>query len=186
MNEYEIVRQNKWVGFAHIYLIRCSNESQSNEIIDVKVYKKLIDLDTKLGTTVFEQLFICLLNTTRSDIIKVQFHELFTCILFKSFQIIDFKQVNEYERLRKEGWFGFAHVYLRHCNKDSNNGDNIDVEVYASLVELDTKLGVRSSEQLFWCILLTARWDIIKVRFYTRNKGMDIILDYRLRISPRI
>ena len=81
----------------------------------------------------------------------------------KLFQTIDFEHVNEYESLRKKGWSGFANVYLVRCDKESKIGDKIDVEVYARLVELDTKLGTRSSEQLLYCLLLTSRWDIIKV-----------------------
>ena len=103
----------------------------------------------------------------------------------KWFKTIDFEQVNEYESLRKVNFVGFADVYLERCNQESKTGDKIDVEVYTRLVELDTRLGTSSSEQLYWCLLRTTRWDIIKVRFYTRDKGMNIILDYRLRKSPR-
>ena len=55
---------------------RCNKESESNEIIDIKVYKKLVELDTKLGTTASEQLFKCLYRTTRLDIIEVRIHYL--------------------------------------------------------------------------------------------------------------
>ena len=96
------------------------------------------------------------------------------------------EHVNEYERLRKGNFVGFAHVYLERCNKESKTGDKIDVEVYARLFELDTKLGTRSSEQLFWCLLLTTRWDIIKVEIKTRNEVVNLILDDRLQKSPRI
>ena len=53
-----------------------NKEVHSNKIIDIKVYKKLIELDTKLGTTVSEQLYGCLNRTTRLDIIKVRIHYL--------------------------------------------------------------------------------------------------------------
>ena len=79
-------------------------------------------------------------------------------------QIIDFDQVNEYEELSKNNWVGFANVYLERCKKESKTGDEIDFEMYAKLVELDAKLGVTSSEQLFLCLRYTTRWDIIKVR----------------------
>ena len=68
------MRKEDWVGFADVYLDRCDAESDSNEIIDIHVYKKLVDLDTKLGTTVSDQLYRCLCHTTRSDIIKVKIH----------------------------------------------------------------------------------------------------------------
>ena len=74
VNEYESLRKNNWVGFAEVYLDRCNKESESNEIIDIKVYKKLVELDTKLGTTASEQLFKCLYRTTRLDIIEVKIH----------------------------------------------------------------------------------------------------------------
>ena len=51
-----------------------NKEVHSNKIIDIKVYKKLVELDTKLGTTVSEQLYGCLYRTTRLDIIKVKIH----------------------------------------------------------------------------------------------------------------
>ena len=76
MNEYKSLRENNWVGFAHVYLYCCNKQSESNEIIDPKAYKKLVALDTKLGTTVSDQLYRCLWNTTRSDIIKVGIHYL--------------------------------------------------------------------------------------------------------------
>ena len=74
------------------------------------------------------------------------------------------RQVKEYEWLKKDGWVGFAHVYLYRCDEESKTGDKIDVDVYAQLVELDTKLGTRSSEQLFSCLSFTTRWNIIKVK----------------------
>ena len=92
-------------------------------------------------------------------------------------------QVKESEWLKNDGWVGFAHVYLNQCNRESKTGDKIDIEVYARLVELDARLGTGSSEQLFYCLLLTSRWNIIKVKIYTRNKGVKIILDYRLQTN---
>ena len=46
-------------------------ESKPDEKIDIEVYKKLVELDIKLGRTASEQLFKCLLRTSRLDIIKV-------------------------------------------------------------------------------------------------------------------
>ena len=70
------MRKNNFVGFAEVYLKRCNIESDSNEIIDIEVYKKLFALDSKLGTTPIEQLYKCIHQTTRSDIIKVGIHYL--------------------------------------------------------------------------------------------------------------
>ena len=53
-----------------------NKEVNSNKIIDIKVYKKLVELDKKLGTTVSEQLYRCLYRTTRFDIIEVRIHYL--------------------------------------------------------------------------------------------------------------
>ena len=72
MSEYVSLREANYVGFAHVYLQRCEKESKSNDGIDKEVYSKLVELDTRLGTTASEQLFNCLWSTTRSDIIKVE------------------------------------------------------------------------------------------------------------------
>ena len=64
--------KNNFVGFAHRYLVRIiEQESKSEDHIDILVYSKLAQLDSKLGATASEQLARCLLFTTRSDIIKV-------------------------------------------------------------------------------------------------------------------
>ena len=79
--------------------------------------------------------------------------------------------MNEYERLRKTGWVGFAQVYLNQCNKESKSNDGIDKEVYSKLVKLDARLGTTASEQLFNCLLKTTRSDIIKVERFLRIKN---------------
>ena len=73
MNECEEIRKAGWKGFTHLYLQRCKQESKSDNEIDIQVYDKLVQLDSKLGTTASEQLTRCLYITTRSDIIKVNF-----------------------------------------------------------------------------------------------------------------
>ena len=72
MTEYEELRRG-WAGFAEVYLYRCDKESKSENIADVQLYTKLVELDTRLGTTAGRQLFGCLYQTTRWDIIKVLF-----------------------------------------------------------------------------------------------------------------
>ena len=76
--------------------------------------------------------------------------------------MINFDKVTEYEDLRKD-WVGFADLYLWRCNKESIPMDDIDKEVYSMLVELDTRLGTKASEQLHKCLYRTTRSDIIKV-----------------------
>ena len=71
--------------------------------------------------------------------------------------------MNEYERLRKKNFVGFANVYLWRCNKESKSNDKINKEVYTKLVELEKRLGKKASKQLFWCLRYTTRSDIIKV-----------------------
>ena len=63
--------RKSFVGFAHAFLWRCDQESKTYDDIDVQIYKRLVELDTRLGTTNSEQLYRCLRNTTRWDIIKV-------------------------------------------------------------------------------------------------------------------
>ena len=71
MSEYGSLREANFVGFAHVYLKQCTNESKSDDKIDEELYNELVELDTRLGTTASEQLYWCLKKTTRSDIIKV-------------------------------------------------------------------------------------------------------------------
>ena len=71
--------------------------------------------------------------------------------------------MSEYVSLREANFVGFANVYLWRCQKESKSSDGIDKEVYYKLVELDTRLGTTSSEQLFRCLYFTLNLDIIKV-----------------------
>ena len=78
MNEYENLKKSGFVGFAHGYLRQFDNKSKSDtksksdDEIDIQVYSKLVELDSKIGTTASEQLYGCLQCTTRSDIVEVQ------------------------------------------------------------------------------------------------------------------
>ena len=71
MNEYEELRKRGLFGFTELYLDRCNAESMSDDEIDIGVHTKLVELDSKLGTTASEQLHLSLYYTTRSDIIEV-------------------------------------------------------------------------------------------------------------------
>ena len=71
VDEYEYLRRKDFAGFAEFFLQGLSQKSQSDDEIDTEVYTKLIELDTRLGTTAAEQLFACVGNTMRLDIIKV-------------------------------------------------------------------------------------------------------------------
>ena len=72
--------------------------------------------------------------------------------------------------MRKDGWVGFAEVYLHRCNEESKSDDEIDKEVCSMLVELDTRLGTTASEKLHECLYYTLNLDIIKVWFQLRIK----------------
>ena len=61
----------EWIGFAHIYLGRCSTESIPDDEINKHVYTQLVGLDSKLGITLTEQLYYCLNHSLRLDLIKV-------------------------------------------------------------------------------------------------------------------
>ena len=79
--------------------------------------------------------------------------------------MIDLDQVDEYEDLRKRNFAGFAEFFLGRFSflKNSQSNDELDIELYTKLVELDTRLGTTAAEQLFACVGNTMRLDIIKV-----------------------
>jgi len=62
--DYDWLKKVGYVGYARYYLRKCIS-------IDKEVYSKLVELDTRLGTTASEQLFWCVFSTLNLDIIKV-------------------------------------------------------------------------------------------------------------------
>ena len=64
---------------------------------------------------------------------------------------------------------GFAQRYLRECDRQSKSDDQIDIQVYTKLVQLDSRLGTTASEQLAKCLQFTTRSDIIKVLIFALN-----------------
>ena len=70
-NKFEMLRENGFAGYAEYYLQGCWDESELKNKADVTVYKQLLEIDSKLGTTQTEQLFKCVFNSVRMDIIKV-------------------------------------------------------------------------------------------------------------------
>ena len=52
--------------------------------------------------------------------------------------------MNESEILLEEDYVGFAEVYLKKCNEESESNNEIDKELYAELVKLDTRLGLQT------------------------------------------
>ena len=70
--------------------------------------------------------------------------------------------------MKKTDFVGFASKYLWRCDKESKSDDEIDIQVYTTLVELDSKLGTTATEQLFQCVFDTQRLDLIKVSIQIR------------------
>ena len=68
---YDWLTNIGYAGYAHIYLQNCWNKSEMKNEADVTIYRELVDIDSKLGTNAFLQLFSCLAYTTRWDLIKV-------------------------------------------------------------------------------------------------------------------
>ena len=65
------VRELDYVGYANCYLRVCWDESELKNKADVTIYKQLLEIDSKLGTTQSEQLRWCLSYSPRKDLIKV-------------------------------------------------------------------------------------------------------------------
>ena len=55
-------------------------------------------------------------------------------------------------------FIGFASKYL----EESKSDREIDREIYSKLVQLDSRLGTKASDQLYKCLSHTTRSDIIK------------------------
>ena len=64
-----MLQKNGWVGFAQRYLNYCE-ETNSDHKIDIQIYTKLFQRDSKFGITASKQLSWCV-EWPRSDIIKV-------------------------------------------------------------------------------------------------------------------
>ena len=58
-------------GYADYYLVRCWNDSKKISEANTSVYRQLVQIDSKLGTSISMQLSCCLSWTTRWDIIEV-------------------------------------------------------------------------------------------------------------------
>ena len=72
VNENDSVKKAKYDGFGHFYYQRYKKSKPEDEI-DKEVYTKLVNLDTRLGTSPSKQLFMCIFFTLDPDIIKVCF-----------------------------------------------------------------------------------------------------------------
>ena len=70
-DEYDELKELGYVGYANYYIRNCWEDSELKNRADVVVYKQLLEIDSKLGTTQSEQLFECVKNSVRMDLIKV-------------------------------------------------------------------------------------------------------------------
>ena len=75
--------------------------------------------------------------------------------------------------MRNIGGVGYAYVYLNQCLHHYSH--KIDIQFYTKLVELDSRIGIRASEQLYWCLNSTTRSDIIEVLIFVLNEYFRII-----------
>ena len=71
LNDYKKIRERKFVGYAHYYLFKCWNKTELRNNADVAIYKQLLEIDSKLGTTQSEQLRGCLCYSPRKNFIEV-------------------------------------------------------------------------------------------------------------------
>ena len=70
-NEFDVLRKCGFVGYGNYYLEKCWDESELKNKADVAIYKQLLEIDSKLGTTQSEQLFWCVFYSLRMDLIQV-------------------------------------------------------------------------------------------------------------------
>ena len=69
----------------------------------------------------------------------------------------------DYETIREYGFAGFAEYYLKECWERSILMNKADVTLYKQLLEIDAKLGVTQTEQLFKGVFRTLRMDLLVV-----------------------
>ena len=71
IEKHDKVREFGFVGYAEYYLNNCWDESELKNKADLEIYKQLLEIDSKLGTTQSEQLRFCLRYSPRNDFIEV-------------------------------------------------------------------------------------------------------------------
>ena len=67
------------------------------------------------------------------------------------------------EKLREDDYAGYAEYYLQESWDETEFVNKADVTIYKQLLEIDAKLGTTQSEQLFQCVFLSLRIDLIQV-----------------------
>ena len=85
-NKYDELREEYgYVGYANYYLAQCYDRSELKNKAEIEVYKKLLEIDAKLGTTQSEQLFGCVSSSVPMDLIKVTESSYILILKFKLF-----------------------------------------------------------------------------------------------------
>ena len=80
---------------------------------------------------------------------------------------LEFEEWKDDDWIRKTtGQMGYAHFYLEECWNASKRINEANATTYRNLVDIDSKLGMDASQQLFCCLWSTTRWDIINVKSY--------------------
>ena len=79
-------------------------------------------------------------------------------------QTINLIHVSEDDSLRQSNFRGFACQYLAQCNTEFESDDEVNIEVFTQLLELDSLSGkTTATEQLFHCLHQSLRLDLVKV-----------------------
>ena len=71
--------------------------------------------------------------------------------------------MNDNAQLKKKEFVGFADKYLRQFTKKSEAENEIDIQLYTTLVQLDSNLGTTAAEQLSTLVTSSLRLDLVKV-----------------------
>ena len=69
---YDFIKQKDFIGFAHYYLKSCWNQDELKNFAESSIYIELVEIDSKLGTDITDQLFKCVRLGVRLDLIQVQ------------------------------------------------------------------------------------------------------------------
>ena len=88
----------------------------------------------------------------------------------------DFEEWKDYYWILEEaGDIGYADYYLEKCENDSKMKNKADATVFQKLVDIDSTLGTKLSDQLGRCLRWTTRWDIIKVLKFAQMKNLKLL-----------
>ena len=71
LKEFDEIRGYGYFGYANYFSKNSWDKSKLEDKADVPVYKQLLEIDSKLGTTPSEQLFGYVFSSLRMDLIKV-------------------------------------------------------------------------------------------------------------------